>query len=176
MPLIGSLLIALLVSCYIQISYIPDIIPEYDRFLTTFGKDIKNLDVLMLIISFFSQLFILVATLGMEMLLIYMGVYFLYKRKLRIKQFTQPIMLASLCVMVINIIMSTILLPTTQDIEMLKNITLFSPVNFLVKPVIICYFLYEKGILPGKLLEWIKLSLIYVLVTCVPGFIFIYFI
>ncbi|PLR75426.1 hypothetical protein CU633_21140 [Bacillus sp. V3-13] len=168
-PLISTLIIALLASCYIQISYIPEIIPEYGEFLTKFGEDIKNLEILMLVISFIFQLFILIATIGMEVILVYMAVYFFYKKRLQLREFTQPVMLATLCVLFINIIMSLLLLPTTQDIDTLKNITMFSPVNFLVKPVIICYFLYEKKILPAKLVEWIKLSLVYVLVTCIPG-------
>lgn len=176
LPLILSLLTALLISCYIQITYIPTVIPEYGEFISKFSNDIKNLKVLMLLVSFLFQIFILFMSIGMEILLVYVIVYLFYKKRFPLRDFTQPIMLTTLCVLLINIVVAMFLLPTATDIDSFKNITLYSPVNYLVKPIIICYFLVNKGIIPARIFEWVKLALVYVFFTSLPGIVTLYFI
>lgn len=175
-PLTLSLLIALLISCYIQLTYIPTVIPEYGEFISAFSDDIKNLKILMLIVSFMFQVLILFMSIGLEVILVYVIVYFFYRKKYPLRDFTHPIMLTNLCVLLINCVVAMFLLPTATDIDSFKNITLYSPVNYLVKPIIICYFLYSKGILPTRILEWVKLAVVYVFFSSLPGIITLYFI
>ena len=169
-PLIATLILFLLVSCYIQMNYVNSIIPEYDKFIESFSDSIKNLKLLMLIVSFMFQTLIMVATICLEVILLYLVVTFFYGKKIQLRDYARPVIVSMLFVLIINIIISSILLPTTTDIDTLKKITFLSPVNYVIKPLLVCYFLSKKDIIPNKLREWIKVGIVYVLFTCIPGF------
>lgn len=174
-PLLITLILVLLLSSYVQLHHIQRIIPQYEVFLANFKDNLENLNLLIFIISFFFQAIIMFASIGMEVLLLYVIVYFFYKKMHYLKEFTHPVIMSTLAILMFNICFSLLFLPKISDTETLKSIALFSPANYLIKPLIVCYLLYKKDIVSKKLSDWIKVGVVYTLFICIPGVLLLIF-
>jgi len=115
------------------------------------------------------QFIITFITIGLETFLICIITKILYKKTNPLKVFLEPIMISNIMCLIVNYSLLP-LFGTFQGIEELKFRSILSPANVL-QPIVICYFLSKKNIIPKTIIDWLKTGVIYIVVICVPAII-----
>lgn len=128
-----------------------------------------------LIISYVMQIFILITVLIFEVFLLFFLVRLGLGKQFRLKEYVIPVLITSLVGFVLNITYNELFLTTSISMEDYKNHVLFTPINFLIKPILICYLLFHFKILSNKVVDWIIVGAGYLLLTYVPGFLLVSF-
>ncbi|AQT84884.1 hypothetical protein ERICIV_04386 [Paenibacillus larvae subsp. larvae] len=166
--LVIALTLVLLISSYVQFNYIQQL-AESSGLPAKFKDYTDHFHFIIFIISFLFQIIILFFLIGYEVFLLYFTVYFFYKRMHYLKVYIQPVLLSNLITLILNLGINLLISPYIYDIQTLKQYALFSPVNYLIKPFMLCYFLSKKNIFPNTVLDWIKVGMVYVLFTYIPS-------
>lgn len=173
LPLSIALIVVLLLSCYVQFGYIQNF-SEYKEFLIKLQDSAGNLNFIFFVGAFLFQLIIMFALIAYEVMLLHFIIYFFYKKRHYLKDIAHPVMLSLLVSLILNIGLNLFFLSSVYDLQTLKRFIALSPVNYLVKPFILCYLLSKKNIVPNTILDWLKVGLIYVIFTCIPGMLFLF--
>jgi hypothetical protein len=156
------LLVLISISTYIQMGI-------YEKFLPQFSDFIQEYLISILLVSVVIQLFILLIVLGIETFSLFLAVTLFLKRDSYLGQYVNVVLLSMVLVYVINIFISLYYLPLVDDVETVYRIVIASPVNYLLKPLVVLFLLYQQGLIFKRPLEWLTVGGVYLAVTYLPG-------
>ena len=134
---------------------------------------LKKYKVGIISIIYIFQFFATFITIVLETFIICIITKVLYKKSNSLKIFLEPIIISNIMCLIVNSILLQ-LLGTFESMEALKMRAVFSPAN-LLQPIIICYFLSKKNIIPKTIIDWVKTGGIYVAVIYIPAIVLLVF-
>lgn len=165
--LLISILSLLFISNFNNIGLFENITPEYAEF-------INGNKMLIVWVGYIFQTVLLFITMSFEVLVLFFAVRIILKKKEYVKVYVSPVLFSTLIVIAINTFLPKLLFPGPFDMEIFKAYTLLSPIN-IIKPFILCYFLYRKGILSKQITDWLLIGGVYLLIAYLPSLLFIIF-
>ncbi|SFE03011.1 hypothetical protein SAMN05216238_107126 [Lentibacillus persicus] len=163
-----SLVVLMILSTYINLTWAGNTLPEYSEFIVTHKTSL-------FIILVVFQLFTLLVVLLLEMLILFFIVRIALKKETYIRNFLKPVLIGTLVANVLNVTVAFFYLSSVQDVNSIYQLVLSSPVNYALKPLIICYLLFKQDLISKNILDWIIVGGIYVIVLYIPNFILITF-
>lgn len=163
----GKYLFLLLAVLVIFSSYVN--MGLYEKFFPELSKFFQEYRTLILFVVIVIQFLILLLTLVIEVFILFLTVSFLLKKESYLGQYVSPVLLSTVFVYVVNIFISLYYLPRLKDIEAVYRIAVASPVNYLLKPLLVLFFLYQNKVVSKKPLEWLIVGGVYFVVTYLPG-------
>ncbi|RFA33132.1 hypothetical protein CAI16_15660 [Virgibacillus dokdonensis] len=128
-----------------------------------------------LIISYVMQTFILITVLIFEVILLFFLTRLGLGKQFQLKEYVIPVLITSMLGLALNFVYNELFLTNTSSMDDYKNYVLSTPINYLIKPILICYLLFHFKILSSKVLDWIIVGGGYLLFTYVPGFLLLSF-
>ena len=162
------LIILIIISTYINLHWAERELLEYSNFII-------NHETSLFIILILFQSLTLLALLVLETLVIFFTVRIVLKKERYLRDYFKPVLTAMVIANTINLCIALFYLPTIHDVDAVYQLTLSSPVNYIVKPFVICYLLFEKEIISKNILDWVIVGGIYIIIMYIPGFIFVSF-
>lgn len=153
----------LIISSYVNMSILQNSSFEDSNFIE--GNFIS-----LFIILIIFQIFIVGASLIFETFIIFFILRIIFGKIEELSIYFKLVTMASIVVSFINIFVALYLFNNIAEADSLLLISLSSPVNYIVKPLLICFLLYKADLLKFKILDWLIVGLIYVIILYIPNF------
>ncbi|MGG3572601.1 hypothetical protein ABES80_08915 [Bacillus gobiensis] len=167
--LLVILFILLFISTMYNIDLVVNFIPEEVSFILEYKNQF-------IIISYLLQSFVLITVIIFETFLLFLLVRIILNKSYRLNTYVVSVLITNIVVLILNMVYNEIFFTDTMSIDDFKYHLIVTPVNYLIKPLLMCYLLFQVKILTNKIIDWLIVGGGYLLFTYVPGYILIEFI